>query len=704
MLNWRGRAHGAIGAAIVAAGLTAGLAVTSPAAFAEGSRTIYPSAATCGPNSTTGSCRANIEWRTNTYGPSAGTKIPRRTLFHLYAVAGETIAMGSTAVGVGSGDVVVWNPGVVTDDWAATLPTLISGTNGFTCSAQRAANSGQPTLGMITTRAMELAGPQAVTGGGNPSGYLPCHYSAPSTGIYSLAFWGPAGSANGADGTIISDVNLANAGDFDTGQGSSIAGWDVTVRASDSSTTDLPGRSFTYALAAFTGGNGKPVNQSAYVTTLDGYRYRVDTNGLDPNGFMFYANEVGFLDADGIGPLDHDLLGNNGTLSTVSGNADMALPTHPISFTPLSAATLAALSIPATPTAPVLPSVSFTGNAGGNSSYIGIGGSFQFTGNVPSVYEIVISRDGTNFDPGTALNRVLRGNVSAGSHTVAWDGKDNTGTDFPVGTNYAVRARLHAGEYHFPLVDAENSTNGGPSITLENPPGSVCAFGNCSTAFYDDRGYHTSGSTGSDVGTLGSALCGNVPPATLRSDPWNGFDSTTNQRAFGVDSGGNTNVSCTGSFGDTKALDLWTFYPSATTNAALNVLATPAAPTATNDAYTTPFNTPLNVSATGILGNDTGGVITVTAHTSPSHGTLTQSSDGSFTYTPTVGFTGTDSFTYTITDGGGRTATATVTIDVSGTLPTTGVDLGVLWLIALALLVVGGVLLQFSRRRFSTQG
>ncbi len=39
---------------------------------------------------------------------------------------------------------------------------------------------------MITSRAEELAGPQAVTGGGNPTGYVPCCYIAPATGIYNM--------------------------------------------------------------------------------------------------------------------------------------------------------------------------------------------------------------------------------------------------------------------------------------------------------------------------------------------------------------------------------------------------------------------------------------------------------------------------------------------------------------------------------------
>ena len=48
--------------------------------------------------------------------------------------------MGSSAVGVGAGDVAVWNLGQITDQEAATLPTVTSGTNGFLCSAQRTAS------------------------------------------------------------------------------------------------------------------------------------------------------------------------------------------------------------------------------------------------------------------------------------------------------------------------------------------------------------------------------------------------------------------------------------------------------------------------------------------------------------------------------------------------------------------------------------
>ncbi|MFY9557090.1 MAG: HYR domain-containing protein [Blastocatellia bacterium] len=51
---------------------------------------------------------------------------------------------------------------------------------------------------------------------------------------------------------------------------------------------------------------------------------------------------------------------------------------------------------------------------------------------------------------------------------------------------------------------------------------------------------------------------------------------------------------------------------------------------------------------------------------STANGSVTLSSDGSFTYTPNAGFEGTDTFTYTLDNGTGKTDTATVTITVSG--------------------------------------
>ena len=137
----------------------------------------------------------------------------------------------------------MFNPGVVTDPNAEPLPTVTTGTNGFKCSDERT-SSGIAAQGEITSRALELAGPQAVTGGGNPSGYVPCHYAAPVTGIYSIVFYGPNGDGVDTDGGALGDINLAGANNFNASQLATVAAWDVTIRANDTSVTDIDGRVF----------------------------------------------------------------------------------------------------------------------------------------------------------------------------------------------------------------------------------------------------------------------------------------------------------------------------------------------------------------------------------------------------------------------------------------------------------------------------
>lgn len=114
---------------------------------------------------------------------------------------------------------------------------------------------------------------------------------------------------------------------------------------------------------------------------------------------------------------------------------------------------------------------------------------------------------------------------------------------------------------------------------------------------------------------------------------------------------------------------------SASATVTITVTAVQHAPVAGNDAYATPQDTPLNVSAPGVLANDgdqDGNTLTVrtTPVSSPSNGALSLAVDGSFTYTPNAGFTGTDSFTYRVDDGTGRSADGVVTIGVSSATPT----------------------------------
>ena len=91
------------------------------------------------------------------------------------------------------------------------------------------------------------------------------------------------------------------------------------------------------------------------------------------------------------------------------------------------------------------------------------------------------------------------------------------------------------------------------------------------------------------------------------------------------------------------------------------------APVANDDFYSLNENEELQISAPGILRNDSDPedrelIPSETANTS--NGTLVLSSDGAFVYTPNPGFSGTDSFSYLVNNGEQNSNVATVTLSV----------------------------------------
>jgi hypothetical protein len=145
-------------------------------AQAEGSRNLFPAVA---PSGGSNRYRTQMEWRTEVY----GTRIRRRTLLKVYARQGEYILIGSSAVGVDQGDILLFHPGQVMGTIGAEiLPTIPN----FRCTTQ-------PGRGRITNRIQELAGPNTIVGNSNPTGYLPCYYQAPTAGSMILRCLAPRG-------------------------------------------------------------------------------------------------------------------------------------------------------------------------------------------------------------------------------------------------------------------------------------------------------------------------------------------------------------------------------------------------------------------------------------------------------------------------------------------------------------------------------
>ncbi len=90
----------------------------------------------------------------------------------------------------------------------------------------------------------------------------------------------------------------------------------------------------------------------------------------------------------------------------------------------------------------------------------------------------------------------------------------------------------------------------------------------------------------------------------------------------------------------------------------------PQPPIATPDIANTNLNTPVSGN---VLTNDRdpqGLPLTASLTSQPANGTVTLSPDGSYTYTPPTGFTGTTSFCYAVSNTAGLSSSACVTVNV----------------------------------------
>ncbi len=94
---------------------------------------------------------------------------------------------------------------------------------------------------------------------------------------------------------------------------------------------------------------------------------------------------------------------------------------------------------------------------------------------------------------------------------------------------------------------------------------------------------------------------------------------------------------------------------TATSNVATVYITVNSFPVAEDDHYAAAENQELDVAAAdGVLANDfnaDGNPLTAVLNTPPANGAVTLHNDGSFSYVPDSGFTGTDSFTYYAVNG-----------------------------------------------------
>ncbi|WP_173482653.1 S-layer family protein, partial [Marinobacterium sp. xm-a-152] len=125
----------------------------------------------------------------------------------------------------------------------------------------------------------------------------------------------------------------------------------------------------------------------------------------------------------------------------------------------------------------------------------------------------------------------------------------------------------------------------------------------------------------------------------------------------------------------TDALGGETTFTSAASTAIANVNDAPVV--ATTQSITTAEDTAVSITVSG--SDVDGDTLAYSVTTDPTHGSVTETSEGVFSYTPTGNYVGTDSFIVTVSDGNGGSDTQTINLTVTavedeatGTLSVTG--------------------------------
>ncbi|MEC4813532.1 MAG: hypothetical protein SAK29_09715 [Scytonema sp. PMC 1069.18] len=498
-----------------------------------------------------GGYRPYIEWSNSTT-----ASINRRTTMKVYVQAGETVYLGSSVANS-------YTPG---QDIIYRSPF---GTQNGSCDVNDTTKEG-----FIDTLAKEAAGPLPNTGG-----YIPCTFTAKETGVYEVEFHSPA--LNGDPPPRRANVAFPT----DNSQKQGISAWDITVR--DGAGTTKPGRVFANYVAMNMGGNagnnGAPsdiaLNSKLYIQTKDGYRYRTDMNGVDPFGFIFFANSRGFIDKTNNSTLYRSAGGATDNNLIFSGNVRVQRPdvpdtptdiTHLVFLNLPDLDALVYLGIPIAPLIPPAPSnFKFTGKlaGSGNQTPVGVGGYFSFGSTSTGTYQIIIDTDNNGiYDP--SQDRVLQNPVSIGNNVVFWDGKNAQGIDSPAlagNAPYNAQITIRAGEYHFPMLDPENNPLGF-KITMENPPAAFPYLLDKNgepigptTVYYNDDSYTTADNTFVNLNPQGTQVA-----------------SSPRNAAIGINSAGGEHE-FRNTYGDLKGIDTWTYFPG-------EAVLTPLVVTATNQA------------------------------------------------------------------------------------------------------------------------
>lgn len=438
----------------------------------------------------------------------------------VYAKAGETINVGSSAQGIFSGTINLRAP------------------DGSTYSS-----GSSTTVGLIANRSQEVAGPLP-----NAGGYTPYKVTVQNgqEGVWEVDF---ISQTDGVDAGVNPPAVPANA-DWTQPNGMYITAFDVSVRdAAD--TRFLKGRVFTNVFSGILGTFNVGFNAILNILTKDGYQYTLNNNGQAGNGFTFFVNNKGFRTSTGAPSYKSiDDISSPNVQDPRAEDTPSDI-THKIFFNPPSADLPTSAKTPEgittwllnTPVMPTITNVNFTGREGtpGRGGTNPLGGNFNFTASGGGNYVILIDIDknGSYNDP---VDKKLTGTVTAGANAVYWNGLDGQGNKVPADTNgyqASVTVATTAGEVHFPFFDVERNVNGIILTRLNGPnaPDNI--------VYWDD----------SPIAIVGT------PPNPITN--LSGISSVTNGHKWGTATGDPNDQN---DFGNNKGIDTWAYINSVPVN------------------------------------------------------------------------------------------------------------------------------------------
>lgn len=447
----------------------------------------------------------------------------------VYVKAGETLHLGSSAQGIGTGTINLRAPDGTT----------------FT--------SGNSTgIGVIHNINEENIGPKLANTGSTSNGYSPYTVTATAAqeGVWEVDFIAPS-STIGSE-TIPSPIPAA--GNWQQPAGPFIAAFDITVISTANSV--IKGRVFTNIFCGQISSFVNGFNGIFYILTKDGYKYTLNNNGQAGNGFSFFVNNKGFETADGkasykslneVGtPLIHDPTSPD----TESDITQKIFFNDPAADLPTTAKTPGGSStwLLNPPFVPMVDQTKFIGFEGteGKAGTAPLGGVFNFNVTANGTYTLIIdaNNNGSFTDP---ADRKLTGTVISGANSISWDGLDGLGhkiTASAAAYNANLAVTLFNAEVHFPFIDVERNVHG-IKLTRTTGPGAPE-----NTIYWDDSPITLFGTPSSPVINL------------------TGISSLVNGHTWGsptVFNDGRGN----GDFGNEKSIDTWAYVTLPPVNANL---------------------------------------------------------------------------------------------------------------------------------------